>query len=736
MEQVSTMEKRIAPFMAVALLLGFITASAAPRVEAQSAPAGPAGLRVDDLVTPLGIDDATPRFSWQLQDEARGARQTAYEVQVASSAELLAQGKADVWTSAHIQSGASLNVRYAGPALKPSTRYYWRVKLWGGAGKPYGESAASWWETGLLTQAAWHASWIGYETPEEAAVRHAHSVWVTSPDAKSLAAEKHDEQDFAYRHAVTLAKPVKSAALYAAGFDTVSAWINGAQVLAADPFPPYKQMPWKKFVRADVTGKLSQGANTIAVEVVHYVANPNGMASDNPPPMMATLVVSYDDGTVGTFSSGTEWKTAVHAASGWEQQAFDDSAWKFALVFKQVLRPGSDPLGNPWIPDSVKALRNTFSVDKPVKSARLYATALGAYELFLNDDRVGNEVLAPGWTDYRQHVKYQTYDVTAQVKSGDNAIGALLAPGWYETPLEWFQQPNNYGDTPPALKAQLRIEHTDGSVEWVATDKDWLAFTTSILHSELYDGESQDARLATPGWDTAGYNASSWKASIAIEPKPVKIEAQDFQPIRVERTLTAKTMTEPKPGVYVYDFGQNFSGVEQLRVQGPAGTDVRVRFAEIVNDDGTIYIDNLRTAKATDHFILSGNGVEELTPQFTFPASATWRSPASPRRRTRARSPDLSSTPTRLSPPSSTPAAPCSTSYGATFSGASAPTSWAFPPTARSATSGSAGWATPRSSGAPRPTTWTSRPSRASSAETCAPRRQPRPTTASTRREP
>ncbi len=278
----------------------------------------------------------------------------------------------------------------------------------------------------------------------------------------------------------------------------------------------------------------------------------------------------------------------------------------------------NNALGHPWIPDSIKGLRHTFTVSKPVKSARIYATAMGAYELFLNGDRVGDDVMAPGWSDFREHVKYQTYDVTKQLSKGENALGALLAPGWYATPLEWFQQPNNYGDTPPALRAQLRIEYADGSTEWVATDPGWEASTTNILHSELYDGESQDARLISDGWATAGYNSSSWMEAIAIDPKPVPIEAQDFESIRVERTLTPKTMTEPKPGVYVYDFGQNFSGVEKLRVQGPAGTDVRVRFAEIVNDDGTIYTDNLRTAKATDHFILSGNGVEEFTPHFTF----------------------------------------------------------------------------------------------------------------------
>jgi alpha-L-rhamnosidase len=243
--------------------------------------------------------------------------------------------------------------------------------------------------------------------------------------------------------------------------------------------------------------------------------------------------------------------------------------------------------------------------------------ASGAYEVFLNGKRVGDDVLAPGWTDFRQHVKYQTYDVTAQLASGKNVIAALLAPGWYETPLEWFQQPNNYGDTPPALRAQLRIEHTDGSVEWVATDASWMASTTSIQHSEIYDGETQDARKRS-GWMKLRQCLGTSKKAIVIDPKPVTIEAQGYPSIRVERIMTPKTVSEPKPGVYVYDFGQNFSGVERLRVQGPRDTDVRLRFAEIVNADGTIYTDNLRTAKATDHFILSGNGVEEFTPQFTY----------------------------------------------------------------------------------------------------------------------
>src|ERR1035441_6593175 len=153
-------------------------------------------------------------------------------------------------------------------------------------------------------------------------------------------------------------------------------------------------MPWKKFVCADVTGKLAAGANTLAIETVHYAPN-----SNDAPPMIATLVVEYADGTTASFQSGTDWKTAIHEGAGWQQKGFDDSGWKTATI-------ADEKLGHPWIPDSVKALRHNFDVSRPVKSARLYATALGVYELFLNGQRVGEDVLTPGWTDYRQRVKY------------------------------------------------------------------------------------------------------------------------------------------------------------------------------------------------------------------------------------------------------------------------------------------------------------------------------------------
>lgn len=162
--------------------LGLISVAAVLPLTAQNATAvtGPVELRVDSLKTPLGIDDPAPHFSWQLRDPARGARQIAYEVLVASESELLREGKPDVWDSGRIDGGQSLDVRYGGPAFTASTRYFWQVKVWNVAGKPYSPSGIEWFETGLLRQDAWRAQWIGYETPEESEVRHAPAMWISS----------------------------------------------------------------------------------------------------------------------------------------------------------------------------------------------------------------------------------------------------------------------------------------------------------------------------------------------------------------------------------------------------------------------------------------------------------------------------------------------------------------------------------------------------------------------------
>jgi alpha-L-rhamnosidase len=614
---------RLIPVLAFAVAL-VLTPLAAQDLSGHNVlAAAPAHLQTDNLPTPLGIDDPTPQFAWQLTDTRPAALQTVYQIQVATTRALLAS-KPDAWNSGRITSSQTLGVTYHGSALKPSTRYYWRVLAWDKDGKPYPASEISWWETGLLNPEPWRsneqAKWIGYQTWEEAAVRKANAAWVTTPDYAELAKIKQAEQHIAYRLPFTLTGPIRRAILFVTGQDVASAWLNGAQVVKGAPLPPWKQLPWKKYVQLDVTAQTHAGSNVLAVEVTHYIVNPNGMAGNDPPPMSATLVVQLADGSTASFASSPDWRVSIHPAENWTGNTADDASWKPAIPYVQTPGPQAEPLSNPWPAQSVKALRRSFEIHKPIASARLYATALGAYQVFVNGKRAGEDVLSPGWTDYRLRLKYQTYDVTASLAQGNNALAALVAPGWYSTPLQWYQQPNVYGTTPPSLKAMLRIQYTDGQVEWVATGDNWKGNTSPTLKAEIYDGETQDARLIQPGWNTASFTGTNWHPVELRTPDlaQIQIDGQDFQSIRVERTLTPKAVTEPKPGVYIYDMGQNFSGVEHLRIQGPSGTNVQVRTGEILNADGTLYSENLRTALSTDHFILAGKGIEDFQPQFTF----------------------------------------------------------------------------------------------------------------------
>ncbi len=601
----------------LAFVLLFITFS--PQAgSTQSPPSKPEQLKCDSLVNPLGIDSKAPTLSWELRDERLGALQTAYEIQVASSAALLT-AKPDIWDSGRVESDQSAGVSYAGPALVPETRYFWRVKVWDRDGKPYPLSEPSWWETGLLDAKEWRAKWIGSEDHESRRVREANAAWVTNPKVANFQATGDTHHQF--RFAFEASKTVKSADLFVTGENTAAAWVNGKQVLNANPLPPWGQMPWLHYDRKSITPEILSGKNILGIEVTHYAPrNQRAPAGYDQTPMSATVYIELADGSVEVFATGGHgWKSALNVTGEWFAREFDDSSWAEAEAY---VPPPSNfsltKLGKPWDTGPVPILRRTFQLEKPAKSVRLYATALGAYKFHLNGKPVGDQILSPGWMDFRQHVAYQVYDVTGQVMTGKNAIAAFLAPGWYSTPLQWYGQGYNYGDTPPALKAQLRIEHSDGSVEWVVTDESWKASLSPIQFAEIYDGETYDARRVQPGWDAAAFDDSRWEAVRLVQPLEPEIVPQYFQPIRQEKILTSKTITNPKPGVFIFDFGQNLSGVPRLRVQAPDGTNVQMRFAEVLNPDGTVYVENLRTAKATDHYVAAGKGIEEYQPAFTF----------------------------------------------------------------------------------------------------------------------
>lgn len=270
----------------------------------------------------------------------------------------------------------------------------------------------------------------------------------------------------------------------------------------------------------------------------------------------------------------------------------------------------------PGTPEPLPYLRKSFELKSPVKQAVLYATALGLYEVHINGQRVGDHVLAPDWTDYRKRVRYQAYDVTALLKNGDNAVGALLAKGWFSGHIgnggyEFFGKE-------PAFLAQLEVTYADGHKELIVTDDTWKSHSSPILSSDFMLGEDYDSKLEIKDWDQAGLDDSQWLQVNVRDESSRKLESQVMEPVRQIVELKPKTVTELRPGVWVYDLGQNMVGVVRLKVSAPAGTKITLRHAEMLNPDGSIYTNNLRGAPSVDHYICKGGETEIWQPRFTF----------------------------------------------------------------------------------------------------------------------
>ncbi|MDV3309926.1 MAG: glycoside hydrolase family 78 protein [Cyclobacteriaceae bacterium] len=303
-------------------------------------------------------------------------------------------------------------------------------------------------------------------------------------------------------------------------------------------------------------------------------------------------------------------------ASAWSAPAF----WEMGLLqtsdwSAQWIRPLSD---NPEAEQRpVALLRKSFSVSKPVQSARLYVTSHGLYEAHLNGQRVGDAVLTPGWTSYNKRLQYQVYDVTGQIRNGDNAAGVMLADGWYRGNIGFSNQRNQYG-TDIALLYQLEITYADGSTDRIISDNSWRSSTGALQMAEIYHGETYDARKEKSGWTQAGYNDSGWQGVTVFEGAKDVLVATANEPIRRQEIIRPiATLTTPK-GETVLDFGQNLVGWLRFRISGPAGHTVKISHAEVLDKDGNFYIDNLRAAKAMITYTLKGGGEEQYEPRFTF----------------------------------------------------------------------------------------------------------------------
>ncbi len=314
------------------------------------------------------------------------------------------------------------------------------------------------------------------------------------------------------------------------------------------------------------------------------------------------------------------WRVRVWNAKGrvspwsapawWEVGLLQPSDWAAAWI-------GTAPSPTDSVGGPSPLLRRVFRVSGVVTRARLYATSLGLYEVYLNGTRVGDQLFTPGWTSYHHRVQYQTYDVTKLLKPGDNAAGVVLGDGWYRGQLGFEGRRNVYGKR-IGLRLQLEILYQDGRIEHVSSDSLWKTATGPIQASDIYGGETYDARLERPGWAAAPYDDSRWEPVVLLDPPAARLMASEAPPVRRVRELKPIAIRGAPSGETIVDLGQNFTGWARLKVRGPAGTVVTMRFAEVLDKDGSLYTANLRRASQTDRYTLKGGGEEIYEPHFTF----------------------------------------------------------------------------------------------------------------------
>lgn len=596
----------------LSVLAGIVLAQLSARAVEAASPA-PVDLRCEYLRNPLGIDAHQPRLSWRMEPadpETRGQRQTAYQVLVASSEDALAKDNGDLWDTGKVASDESIHIAYAGRELSSEQVCWWKVRVWDEDGQPSKWSLPALWTMGLLQPSDWQAQWIGRDEPpaqeRENELATAGAQWIWFPGEKGASAAPIGTRYFRRAFDLPADRKIRHGELILAADNEFAAALNGIHAGAGSNF--------KAAVKMDVTKSLRGGRNLVAAWAKNVGGGPN------PAGLVGMLQVEFESGEPVVIATDAEWRTFDRDMNQWTVLEGDDSAWQKAEVVAPV---GGRPWGEVAVTDenrrlAARMLRKEFSAAKPVERAMVFFSGLGLSELYLNGDKVGDHVLSPALTDYTKRVPYLAYDVTDRIRAGQNALGVWLGNGRFYAPRG--KVPSNtvsYGY--PMMKLQLVLEYGDGSRETVVSDGTWKLTTEGpIVANNEYDGEEYDARRELPGWCMPKFDDGSWEPAQLVAGPAGTLVAPMIDPIRVTEYLQPKRVSEPQPGVFIFDLGQNMVGWCRLKVAGPAGTVVKLRHAETLREDGTLYMDNLRGAKVTDVYTLKGHGTEVYEPRFTY----------------------------------------------------------------------------------------------------------------------
>lgn len=612
--------------------------------------AAPTRLKTEFLDNPQDVDTTQPRFSWIVEDTTPGAIQTAYQLQAASSPDFK---EPLLWDSGKVDSDQSHLVPCAGKPLASGQHVFWRVKSWDKDGQPSDWSTPASFAVGLLDPSDWQAQWIAVPLPEPVETPH---FGFRSREAASDSETKWVQID--------LGRECRIDSVTLRG-----AWPVDAYQPPGDGFPlRFKIEAASQADFSDARIVTDRTAEDFTGDLVEVGTNPVRFGFEPVSARYVRLTATKLSGSyemrgpfVGVWDEEKQRHTAVP-----EPRKTRRSSWKLALAEMEVFSEkenvalgaavsASDAFeddaaavakapdyerkgwrrefltdgrvtGTPGAarsPQPVAMLRKEFESDRPVKRAVLHVTALGNYEARINGQKVGDHKLAPGLVNYTKRVLYQTHDVTGMLREGGNVLAALLADGWYRQ----RERTDNFGSAqrhvpaePALLLAQLEIEYADGSRAVVATDGSWQCHTDGPLrYASMYDGITYDVRKEVPGWDVPGRPAGPWRAAVVAAAPKIALNAQAQPPVRVRRTLAPVAVTEAKPGVRIYDFGTSMAGYCRVTLDGPAGSEVSLRYVEALRPDGSLFLANLDgNHDNADLYILDGKGPRTFEPDFTY----------------------------------------------------------------------------------------------------------------------
>ena len=548
--------------------------------------AAPTGLTTEYQSNPIGIDAAQPELSWLLTSTQRGERQTAYQILVASSPELLTKNRGDLWNSGKVPSAQTRGIPYAGAALKSQERCWWKVKVWSREAAPSAWSAEALWTMGLLKPVDWSAKWITA------------SKWFMPikfrPQGLEVGTAGWADVDLGE------ARLIDSIKLYPT---TAASFPLRFQVLGADDpqftHPRVLVDQTAQDYHASGLGpqEFSGGAARARFVRLQIMVSPSGGS------VVRQMEVLSQGQNVAlmqpTKEHGTAWNRghSPFLVDGMPNHGEDDTC-----------PPDACPT------TAAPLLRKSFSLTRPVKRATLSIAALGMADVTVNGKKVGDEVLGPPFSDCTKRVFYVTHDITAVLAPGENVLGATLGNGYFSTPGLGFGQRQG-GNGPPRLLAQVSIEFADGTRETIATDDSWKWSRGEITFNDLWDGYAEDRRLAKPGWDTPGYADADWRQVSLATPPTGKLCAPMGPPVRV---LGAYKPARVEGNHAYFDFLT--AGWPRVTVNGKAGQTITIRGHEqpdmtfILAKDGPTILEPQFVVSAEPRDIEVDGLIEPLTP--------------------------------------------------------------------------------------------------------------------------